>query len=609
MSSSISFKQFSSKEYIPQTFLENPKILKYQPQSSHQINWEKILSIKHNNYQSIKPHLQEILNIKLTKQNINDLPEHYVLHLVKIIQTINSIHIQSKQNETNYFRKTHHHKNKSALINNGKPREYIHTFKCEYCSGVFFRSHIDLNAHIQRRHLILNKQIHNNRENKKSQMQLHRQSSAQIINNNNIHNNKLINNIRNEYKSFQSRINNLETTLYQSYNTNNNLNLKKDYIPSEKVVGNNITYNISNSETHNKNKNDVLVNSIIEDFSEKIIKNSKESDMKFKELLNEMAKFKLSISSEISNFKQDQSFSRALNFFLNQTDISQSYITSTTYKHRKQRKHHSVKHPKEKNSELIEEISNRSASKQKQQFQNNDIISISNTHLELKATCPNNHYTNQTYFHFNNNSPQKELVISSQVINESISDINCSPNQIYKFKDKSKHIDINKNKLYDFFTRFKKRDGNLNGNFRSYLQKLIPETYMLNNSYIHNKINLLSNARMKAITNNRINSIQGCQFLSKNDLIKLLKKIYENVGDRSTFNDFYGYYSKNLDFVFNTKGLIDEANDIYYGETSEKKIIEKTRMNYGSGCDGVFDVINYNVIHSGSFSFKEKDDE
>ena len=69
----------------------------------------------------------------------------------------------------------------------------------------------------------------------------------------------------------------------------------------------------------------------------------------------------------------------------------------------------------------------------------------------------------------------------------------------------------------------------------------------------------------------------------------------------------YGYYSKNLDFVFNTKGLIDEANDIYYGETSGKKIIEKTRMNYGSGCDGV--LINYNVIHSGSFSFKEKDDE
>lgn len=32
-------------------------------------------------------------------------------------------------------------------------------------------------------------------------------------------------------------------------------------------------------------------------------------------------------------------------------------------------------------------------------------------------------------------------------------------------------------------------------------------------------------------------------------------------------------------------------------------------MNYGSGCDGVFDMINYNVIHSGSFSFKEKDDE
>ena len=98
---------------------------------------------------------------------------------------------------------------------------------------------------------------------------------------------------------------------------------------------------------------------------------------------------------------------------------------------------------------------------------------------------------------------------------------------------------------------------------------------MLNNSYIHNKINLLSNARVRVITNNRINLIQGCQFLSKNDLIKLLKKIYENIGDRSTCNDFYGYYSKNLDFVFNTKGLIDEANDIYYGETSGKKLLKK----------------------------------
>ena len=113
---------------------------------------------------------------------------------------------------------------------------------------------------------------------------------------------------------------------------------------------------------------------------------------------------------------------------------------------------------------------------------------------------------------------------------------------------------------------------------------------------------------MRVITNNRINLIQGGQFLSKNDLIKLLKKIYENIGDRSTCNDFYGYYSKNLDFVFNTKGLIDEANDIIFIMGNKwKKIIEKTRMSYGSGCDGV--LINYNVIHSGSFSFKEKDDE
>ena len=615
-----------SNEQVPQTFLENPLILFKQNQITPKINWVRIMSIDPENYNSIKPYIKEILNLKLSKQEINNLPNHYVVHLVTIIKKIKKMEAKkTKIDRLNAFR---HKRHKNPLIIEANPPYKVYKIKCDLCSGNYFTSYRELNEHMSRTHLII--KDYNNKENinernmvKKNKKIYHaKHPSMQVLTNiqdidlSTQCNSCSMLNIKNEFNILNEKLNQLEKSVSQ---INQNFNCTSStFVPFQNCItemnfDNNIngnSYNTTNTEFNmNYDKQQNFLETMIIDMKDKISKNNKESNTKFNGLMAEMAKFKLSISSEISNFKQGQSFTRVLNLFNKKTDnINIATHFSQNGIQRSSRKHHTEKVPKEKQIEILEKIKEIDNDKTKQKAHHKEMISISNTHLELKAFSPKSSVRERNLTDIKNNNFQKDLVISSKVINESINDSKSMQKDSSTKKIQTKSINPYKIELINFFNKFKDRDGHLNGHINNYLQILTPHNYKINSTFTRNHIEVLKNNRIKSITNNKIHSTNNFQFMSKIELIKLLNKVYENIGDRSTFNDFYGYYGKNLDFLFNLKGFLDEANDIFYGG-DKKSNANNEEYNFKTGYDGVFDVINYDVIDSQSFSFKELDNE
>ena len=624
MSSTLFLEPLMSNEQVPQTFLENPLILFKQNQIIPKINWVKIMSIDPENYNSIKPYIKEILNLKLSKQEINNLPNHYVVHLVTIIKKIKKMEAKkTKIDKLNAFR---HKRHKNPLIIEANPSYKGYKIKCDLCPGKYFTSYRELSEHMNRTHLII--KDYNNKENinEKNMVKKHKKyyhtkhPSMQILTSNKDIdlstqcNSCSMLNIKNEFNILNEKLNQLEKSVSQ---LNQNFNYTSStFVPLQNCQTEmNFDYNI-NENSYNTTKTEFNINydkqqnileTMITDMKDKISKNNKESNTKFKGLMAEMAKFKLSISSEISNFKQGQSFTRVLNLFNKRTENITTHSSQNGIQ-RSSRKHHTEKVPQKKQIEIIEKIKKIDNDKAKQISNYKEMISISNTHLELKAFSPNSSVRERNLTDIKNNSFQKDLVISSKVINESINDSKTMQKDSSTKKLQTKSINPHKFELLNFFNKFKDRDGHLNGHINNYLQRLTPRNYKINSTFTKNHIEILKNNRIKSITNNKIHSTNDIQFMSKIELIKLLNKVYENIGDRSTFNDFYGYYGKNLDFLFNLKGFLDEANDIFYGG-DKKSNTNNEEYNYKTAYNGVFDVINYDVIDSQSFSFKELDNE
>ena len=96
---------------------------------------------------------------------------------------------------------------------------------------------------------------------------------------------------------------------------------------------------------------------------------------------------------------------------------------------------------------------------------------------------------------------------------------------------------------------------------------------------------------------------------SKEELINFIRKVYGNFGDKSTISDFYGYYSKNLDFLFDIKGIIDSASQDYFENKLNQKDRDNNRKNSLMSFGKLFDNVNYNICSSAFFSFKEEESE
>ena len=159
---------------------------------------------------------------------------------------------------------------------------------------------------------------------------------------------------------------------------------------------------------------------------------------------------------------------------------------------------------------------------------------------------------------------------------------------------------LNENKLNAFYKAFKTRDCNLDGKVSSYLNTIIP--IMKKDKLNIIKKELFNEALFESLSIKNKKTFKMDK-MNKDELIELIKRIKENIGDKSTLSDFFGYYSQNMDFCLNIKAIIDDVIKDYFTSKNNEKMKQREKDNDNESFGNIFNIINYNVITSGAFSF------
>lgn len=334
-----------------------PKTHRFQWKNINQINISEIKSTQ--NISSLNPYIENILCSSLEQNEIQQIPEHYTVQLIHLLQTIGEYLLWSQQvfaNENDQFRSelknaySNNHNDNDDLIQtlkmqNGQKDTLIKTYQnmlnkdkafsvsssrdeyenrqsrpkfyCQFCSNKKFSTEQYLEDHIRRRHLnqIQNLQKQNRDKDYESQLNEIKtyfetmMRSTQKQKEYNTINDKL-NELENKFR--QSRIDmDMQNRFAMSMNAMRSM-AQSGQIPiydnqpivmqnEEEIIGNkNIQYA----------KEQELQNTLIR-IDENIESNTREFNNKFNSLLNDMNQFKNSMSNEISKVKQDRSFERS----------------------------------------------------------------------------------------------------------------------------------------------------------------------------------------------------------------------------------------------------------------------------------------------------------
>ena len=563
--------------------------------------WKDIMNIDAYDFESIRPHLPMILSLSLTPSEVQFLPIPIVNQLTLIMETVT----KHKENDLlSSIKLKRHMRNRSMALNNKLTSKH----RCGICKDKCFISQDYLDEHMKRRHLhILEETMNKSRIVQKRKNKL---SFSMKLDNmkHDIGSLLLSTQMKSSFNSLNDKVNALEKKIL-SYNNNLQIQKKQHQIATENLQ-NQSQIEIVNQKKKTKELRNEYIQHVMKKIHDNIEKNAKLTNHKFQDLFDDLDKFKLSISNEISSLKQMKSFERAKLMFESETEGKFKFME------RRQKKLNTVKElPNAKLFLSQKEISN--------QIKNEPVTNLpSRTNTKEEAT------------QIKEIAEKKQILVISNEISENISDIVTTKNKktnlnVPLLTDEKKNsitssnFSINKRdsssintqtqdekEIQTFYTKFKLRDRNLNGHLSDYLQIITPDYYVLNNIYLNTKIEQKRNECISEVTSNKEKKVSAIKGYSKEKLIDLIKRLYENIGDKSTISDFYGYYSKNLDFLFDIKNIIDKANKDYFMSKDKEKeklrqstSIDNRRESYGK----IFDIINYNVLTSGAFSFKESD--
>lgn len=608
---------------IPTTYIENPSLFSTEKtlninkscsfisfkdtklnttcSTSNTTNkWKDIMSIDPYDFESIRPHLPMILSLSLTPSDIQFLPIPIVNQLTLIMETVTK---HKENNLLSSIKLKRHMRNRSMALNNKLSIKY----RCEICKEKCFISQNYLDEHMKRRHLhIIEENMNKNRIIQKKKNKLSFSMKLDDMKHD-IGNLLLSTQLKSSLNNLNDKVTALEKKIF-SYNNNLQVQKKQSQITNENIQ-NNSQIEIVNQKKKTKELRNEYIQQVMKKINDNIEKNAKLTNHKFQDLFDDLNKFKLSISNEISSLKQMKSFERAKLMFESETEGKFKYVE------RRKKKLNTVKEIP--NSKLF--LSQKEISNQSKKGPISNLPSRTNTKEEA--------------IQINEKIEKKQILVISNEISENISDVVTTTNKknlnVPLLTDEKKNsitssnFSINKREsssintqtqdekeIQSFYTKFKLRDRNLNGYLSDYLQIITPDYYVLNTIYLNTKIEQKRNECISEVTCNKEKDISAIKGYSKEKLIDLIKRLYENIGDKSTISDFYGYYSKNLDFLFDLKNIIDNANkDYFISKDKEKekqrqsKSIDTRRESYGK----IFDIINYNVLTSGAFSFKESD--
>lgn len=453
-------------------------------------------------------------------------------------------------------------KKKTKILNKHRRYNSMIIFKCPLCYNKQFISEEYLKEHINRRHQKIESLKEDN-----NKIKLNSKKS-------NNDNSMLSSLIKSNIESINERITAIEQQVHK-FNQ-----MKKSVLPEENIEESTVKV-ITNDIIKKKNE---LVLQALNKVRENIDKSNTISFHRLQDLKDDLDHFKLSISNELSNIKQLRSFERAKQLFQNEVEDNGEYI----FKKRRENHLKTVEMKQKLNKEELKRDTDKANEtlirKQKtenKKKQNSFVIS-----QEINESITE-HSIRQAKTH-------KALIIKHSPLNRK------KENEIEKYKEFI-HTQY-ENKLNAFYKAFKTRDCNLDGKVSSYLTTIIP--IMKKDKLNTIKKELFNEALFESLSVKNKKAFKMSK-MNKDELIELIKRIKENIGDKSTLSDFFGYYSQNMDFCLNIKAIIDDViKDYFTSKNNEKmKQREKENDNKDDSYGNIFNIINYNVITSGAFSF------
>ena len=481
-------------------------------------------------------------------------------------------------------------------------------FYCQFCANKKFYTEQYLEDHMRRRHLayyqkfLLNKNKNNNKNYDVKLNEMKNYFENMIVNNK----------LRNDYYRLNEKINGLQNLIQSQNYYPINLNQSNNIIPNKETIVLKSGTKNNNNIIYEDNEEDDINNNVIIEHMKKISNNidrdDKDFNNKFNSLVENMNKFKQYVSSEISNIKQSQSFLRAKKS-LESIDFKNDDIKYVSPNRRISVRNSlfmSQTNPNKSNT-LRSSIINVSQSKnlinslfkqtKSNKLNESEVIkSFDNT-----ITKNNNNEDNNLKETLKSNTNVNEIINSIKV-NESIKlDNNLLRGGNKNINENEEDIEQTEEEkqLQIFYKKFITRDRNIDNTINSYIMQTIPNSFDIPNVKINNQYNNLFSENLNRISDSKLNKESDLQKIkSKDYLVDIIQKINEDIGNECEKEDYYGYYSKNLDNFFDIKELIDDAMNEFYNHKENKR-----KINEDFDDQNLLETINYNIKSSDDLEF------
>ena len=481
-------------------------------------------------------------------------------------------------------------------------------FYCQFCANKKFYTEQYLEDHMRRRHLafyqkfLLNKNKNNNKNYDVKLNEMKNYFENMIVNNK----------LKNDYYRLNEKINGLQNLIQSQNYYPINLNQSNNIIPNkETIVLKSGTKNNNNIIYEDNEEDDINNNEIIEHMkkiSNNIDRDDKDFNNKFNSLVENMNKFKQYVSSEISNIKQSQSFLRAKkslesidfknddikyvspnrrisvrnSLFMSQTNPNKSNTLRSSIIKVSQSKNlinslfKQTKSNKLNESEVIKS------------FDNTITKNNNNEDNNLKETLKSNTNVNEI---LNSIKINESIKLDNNLLRGGNKNINENEEDIEQTEEEKQ--------LQIFYKKFITRDRNIDNTINSYIMQIIPNSFDIPNVEINNQYNNLFSENLNRISNSKLNKESDLQKIkSKDYLVDIIQKINEDIGNECEKEDYYGYYSKNLDNFFDLKELIDDAMNEFYNHKENKR-----KINEDFDDQNLLETINYNIKSSDDLEF------
>ena len=592
-----------TKQLLDTQSTQFPNLCETTCTEDNKFRWKELmkLHIGSNNIETYQPYVNNLLYSSLDETEIQTLPENYIIHLVKLIQSIANIqthkvneltllnkHLTEQLNEltsqrntkrnndelistlkkqnkhqqqiintyrTYLSRKTNSNtkhnesliesdsnSNKSVTNSNNKDtyRKCNEEYYCMYCLGVCFYTKDSLEEHLRKIHLIHGYKV---KENNKDE-ELQREKDAKAVElqiqetKQQIHNALVEKEILGYYQTLSSRIDCINANMH---NKNMPTQYKQSY--QMNVVGDTRYQPFVPREM---NQNEInLYKTQIAKLQERIELEEQSRLRKVAQIEKDINEQKPFMKRNISSMRQSQGYNIFLKTFNEET------IETTFRKHR-------YIHPYRKHKQLT----NTNAAQH-----HSTINKIANVDKQYVSTTKdkNEHPLQQSTV---NNINILPIEGSNDKDNQALNEENVS--QISQT--------IEEKELETFYRKFKLRDGQYSKGISYYNVEIIPEYYSntLNYNNINSRItDLLNNATPKKVCNTSILSYHNIHNLNSEKLQHLITDLYAELGTKSENVPCFGYYSKTMDNMFELRKTIEQHNS-----NKSKRIKESYNSQY-----------------------------